>query len=56
MRNTRSCEFDELNGWADDDHDAALKVFLETCPDMHDPDWIALCALADQPKERPHVL
>ncbi|WP_297767544.1 murein transglycosylase A [uncultured Roseovarius sp.] len=40
--------FDDLQGWAEDDHDAALAVFLNTCPDMKDPDWGALCALAQQ--------
>ncbi len=40
--------FDQLDGWADDDHQAALDVFLETCPDMKDPDWGSLCALAGQ--------
>ncbi|MBC7181412.1 MAG: murein transglycosylase A [Roseovarius sp.] len=40
--------FDDLNGWAEDDHAAALSVFLNTCPDMKDPDWRALCGLAQQ--------
>ena len=40
--------FDELDGWAEDDHAAALSAFLNTCPDMKDPDWRALCALAQQ--------
>ena len=39
-------DFDDLRGWAADDHAAALRVFLETCPDLDDPDWSALCALA----------
>lgn len=38
--------FDQLRGWAEDDLDAALKVFLETCPDLDDPHWAAICALA----------
>ncbi|MDK3017846.1 murein transglycosylase A [Pseudodonghicola flavimaris] len=42
--------FDQLDGWAEDDHAAALDVFLETCPDMQDPDWHSLCALAQQQK------
>ncbi|MWB76927.1 murein transglycosylase [Pseudooceanicola sp. 216_PA32_1] len=41
-------DFDQLEGWADDDHDAALKVFLSTCGDMDEPDWRALCAAAGQ--------
>ncbi|WP_371224822.1 murein transglycosylase A [Roseovarius sp. 2305UL8-3] len=40
--------FDDLNGWEADDHAAALDVFLNTCPDMRDPDWRSLCALAQQ--------
>jgi len=43
-------EFEELRGWKHDDHDAALKVFLSTCPDMKDPDWLSLCALATNQK------
>ncbi len=39
-------EFDELRGWENDDQAAALEVFKETCPDMRDPDWLSLCALA----------
>lgn len=38
--------FDQLDGWADDDHDAALRVFRETCIDMRGPDWKSLCAFA----------
>jgi len=41
-------DFQDLDGWEEDDHDRALSVFLETCPDMDDPDWSALCALAQQ--------
>lgn len=40
--------FEQLDGWASDDHAAALSVFLQTCPDMDDPDWRSLCALAQQ--------
>lgn len=39
-------DFSQLNGWEDDNHAAALKVFLETCPDLKDQDWQNLCALA----------
>lgn len=38
--------FDELEGWAEDDHAAALETFRSTCIDMDDPDWAALCAFA----------
>lgn len=43
--------FEDLNGWESDDHAAALEVFLNTCPDLKDPDWRALCALAQQKPE-----
>lgn len=38
--------FDDLDGWAKDDHAAALSVFLETCMDLDGPDWATLCAVA----------
>ena len=43
-------DFDHLDGWAEDHHAEALSVFLETCPDMDDPDWRSLCAVAQQQK------
>ncbi len=42
----RVLTFDSLDGWEADDHNAALRVFLDTCPDMKDPDWSPICALA----------
>lgn len=39
-------QFAELDGWNDDDHQAALDVFLTTCRDMKAPDWRALCRAA----------
>ena len=39
-------DFDRLDGWAEDDHAAALAVFLNTCSDMTEPDWVTLCAVA----------
>ncbi|MBT0957704.1 MltA domain-containing protein [Alphaproteobacteria bacterium KMM 3653] len=38
--------FDQLNGWDEDDHEAALKVFQNTCADFDDPEWASLCALS----------
>ncbi len=38
--------FADLDGWADDDHAAALSVFLNTCGDFNDPDWSAVCGVA----------
>lgn len=43
-------DFDDLDGWADDDHGAALSVFRNTCMDMKTPDWASLCALAGDQK------
>ena len=40
--------FDELQGWEADNHDAALSTFLNTCPDLSDPEWSKLCAVATQ--------
>ena len=44
---TRIVDFDDLAGWAEEDHAAALAVFRETCRDLKDPDWRALCAVAE---------
>ncbi|MCV2882112.1 murein transglycosylase A [Actibacterium sp. XHP0104] len=38
--------FDDLEGWADDDHAAAFAVFLNTCGDLDADTWGALCAYA----------
>lgn len=40
--------FDQLDGWAEDDHAAALDVFRNTCRDMRSPDWRALCRAAEE--------
>ncbi|HAC49623.1 MAG TPA: murein transglycosylase, partial [Sulfitobacter sp.] len=46
-------DFDQLDGWAEDDHAAAFEVFTSTCGDMKDVDWRALCKLAkDGPDPR----
>ncbi|MBY6140201.1 murein transglycosylase A [Leisingera daeponensis] len=39
-------DFTQLDGWAEDDHATALQVFLGTCQDLKDPDWLALCNAA----------
>ncbi|CUH85462.1 murein transglycosylase A [Thalassovita mediterranea] len=39
--------FQDLDGWAKDDHASALATFRNTCMDMDQPDYAALCALAD---------
>ncbi len=38
--------FADLDGWAQDDHIAALTTFRETCALLKDPDWVPLCNLA----------
>ncbi len=46
-------DYSALDGWAEDDHAAAFDVFRNTCNDMKDPDWRALCALSsDVPDPR----
>lgn len=46
MAETRLLDWSELHGWSDDDHAAALSVFVETCGDLRDGDWPAICAFA----------
>ena len=43
-------KFQDLDGWADDDHAASLSVFLNTCQDLKEPDWAALCGVAQSYK------
>lgn len=38
--------FNDLDGWDDDDQDAALDVFRQTCDRLKGRDWDALCAAA----------
>ncbi|EAR53037.1 MltA/3D domain protein [Oceanicola granulosus HTCC2516] len=46
-------EYEDLAGWAEDDHAAALDVFRNTCMDFRVLDWDTLCALAsDTPDAR----
>lgn len=39
-------DFEDLSGWASDDHQAALSVFRNTCGDIRDQEWESLCGLA----------
>lgn len=39
--------FEDLEGWADDDHSAALEVFLNTCRDLDRPEWRPICRVAE---------
>ncbi len=38
-------DWSDLSGWEDDDHEAALGVFISTCGDLGEG-WRAVCALA----------
>ncbi|WP_368185584.1 murein transglycosylase A [Aestuariibius sp. HNIBRBA575] len=44
--NVQLMRFDDLFGWAEDDHQAALDTFRMTCQDFDDPDWNTLCDIA----------
>ena len=37
--------FNDLSGWAEDDHNAALSVFQNTCADIPGQEWQSLCAV-----------
>ena len=39
-------DFGDLQGWAQDDHAAALAAFQESCPDLDEPDWQSLRAIS----------
>ncbi len=46
-------DYADLDGWAADDHAAALSVFTDTCGDISRPEWARLCAFAkDAPPAR----
>lgn len=45
-RTVKILTFSDLDGWQQDDHAAALDVFRNTCGDLDDPDWRAVCAYA----------
>ncbi|WP_418592583.1 murein transglycosylase A [Ponticoccus sp. (in: a-proteobacteria)] len=44
-------DFEDLTGWAEDDHAAALEVFRNTCRDFDDPDWRSLCGFAEDTRD-----
>jgi membrane-bound lytic murein transglycosylase A len=46
-------DFEELDGWTDDDHQAALAVFLGTCDAIEGADWQPLCKLAADAGQTP---
>ncbi|WP_417250090.1 murein transglycosylase A [Celeribacter sp.] len=39
-------DFADIDGWADDDHAAALEVFSQTCNLMDGPEWPQLCEIS----------
>ena len=44
----RLLDFADLHDWERDDHAEALAVFRETCGDLKDGDWPAICALSEK--------
>ena len=45
--------YDQLDGWAEDDHSEALAAFVETCGDIARDEWARLCDFAkDAPAAR----
>ena len=44
----RLLDFADLHDWERDNHAEALDVFRETCGDLKDGDWPAICALAEK--------
>ena len=48
----RLLDWADLHGWDREDHAAALQVFRETCRDMTEGDWPALCALSEKGEAR----
>lgn len=45
--------FSALQGWQDDNHSAALNVFVQSCPRLQGPDWAPVCALARSAQSSP---
>jgi membrane-bound lytic murein transglycosylase A len=45
--------FEALDGWRDDNHQAALSAFLTTCGAVDGPDWQSLCAVAKDSQASP---
>ena len=42
--------FDQLEGWERDDHEAAMRAFVETCADVKAQEWPSICAVAQSQK------
>ncbi|WP_101339684.1 murein transglycosylase A [Cereibacter azotoformans] len=48
-------DFEELDGWREDDHSEALAVFRQTCDLLKGPEWAPLCQLAGDMAGRPEA-
>jgi len=48
MADVELLDWADLNGWTKDDHALALSVFHETCRDLKDGDWQAVCAFSKE--------
>ncbi|MEO8241635.1 MAG: MltA domain-containing protein [bacterium] len=46
-------DFEQLTGWAEDDHLAALTAFRATCDLMTKPDWTTVCHIAKTVDDNP---
>ncbi|MEM0948405.1 MAG: MltA domain-containing protein [Pseudomonadota bacterium] len=46
-------DWTDLQGWEFDDHDAALNTFIQTCGDIDDTNWAAICAVAQTQAKTP---
>lgn len=51
----RVLEFTALEGWDQDDHAAALDVFLTSCPRAQGAEWQSLCTLASRGQIEPRA-
>ncbi|KPQ06916.1 MAG: membrane-bound lytic murein transglycosylase MltA [Rhodobacteraceae bacterium HLUCCA12] len=47
--------FDALDGWHEDDHAAALEVFVRSCPRLRGDEWLAVCTFAEQADPDPRA-
>ena len=48
MPRYKAIRFDQLLGWEQDDHKAALAAFLTSCGDISAPEWAPLCAFGPE--------
>jgi membrane-bound lytic murein transglycosylase A len=46
--NYATTSFSDLTGWVDDDHEAAMSVFIQTCSDVERLEFQRLCRLAKE--------